>query len=213
MSSRGPSGVVYACAVAEIAEERASVRPGRCTNHPGAKRVGKCTICALPLCVTCAVPVRGTIVGVECLGRVVDDPPPRRKPPFTANTRVRPVAVAGFGLALVASVFPWSRFGNDSGWLQAWTINWSLLAASAAAAGVLFAVLALRRPPDPRTETLAYLGLALLVAFGALLHLDRPPPLSASSLVPWLAVAGSVVAFGAGLAQAVALIRWSLMRA
>lgn len=140
------------------------------------------------------------VVGAECLPAVLEDvevPPP-------ASLRVDPradiVAAVGFGLVLLLSVFPWSRFGDVSGNLEAWSMHWSLLALGAAGAGLLVAVFRRLRPPRLWQVAAVYALLALVTGLGAVLHAVRPPPLSAASTAPVLAVAGAAIALvGAGL--------------
>ena len=175
-------------------EEAGAARPGRCANHPALAEVGRCSICGRALCLTCATPVRGDLIGPECLSAVLDEMPPPtpvaiRTPRFANHT-----VVAGFGLVVALSVFPWSRFGDSSGFLEAWTVHWSLLAVLAGAGGLIAAIRFLLRPADPRIETAFHSGLAVVVAVAAWLHLLRPPPLSASAVTPLFAIAAALVA-------------------
>lgn len=113
------------------------------------------------------------------------------------------LTMAGFGLVLVLSVLPWSRFGDASGLFEAWTVHWSLLAASAGTVGFVAAVGFWRWPRDPRVEVAVCLPLAALVIVGAGLHRLHPPSLSSASAVPLLAVgAGLVAVAGAGFEAA-----------
>jgi hypothetical protein len=133
------------------------------------------------------------VLGRECLSRVLVDASARQSDPPAAPPRVDRLALAGFGAALLSTLIPWSRFG-DSSWLGAWRLQWSLLAALTAAAGVSLAIIRRKRPIPPLLETQAYAVLALLVVAGSFLHLLNPPPLSAATLTPWVAVAaGSTV--------------------
>jgi hypothetical protein len=165
---------------------------GRCAHHPGNAAVATCERCGSELCLTCAVPVRGTVFGPECLGLVLGEPPPAPRP------APRPVgdllAAVGFGLVVVLSIFPWSRFGAASGPLEAWERHWSLLAVAAGAAGLVAVLMFRRRPRGDRIEGATYLTLAAVVAVAAYLHRLHPPPLSSASLAPLGAILGALVA-------------------
>lgn len=190
------------------ATETAPARPGRCVNHPGIDSVGSCDVCGRSLCVACLVPVRGSTIGRECLPTVLEDAPPSDAPAVPLLPRGDLLAVIGFGLVVAASVFPWSRFGNDSGIMQAWTLHWSLLSVVVATVGFLFALASWRRPRDPRPEASVYAASGLISLTGALLHYHHPPPLSAPSAFPIVAVAGAALALAGAMRKA-----WSLRRA
>ena len=128
-----------------VREEPAATRKGRCSIHPGEDSVAVCDVCGRTLCIGCAIPVRGSVVGQECLAEVVEDPPPAPPPPGPP-LRARAVAAGGFLLVLGASILPWARYGDASGWLQAWTPHWSLLAVASALAGFCL----LYTSPSPR---------------------------------------------------------------
>jgi hypothetical protein len=162
--------------------------------------VASCDACGRPLCVTCAVPVRGTTIGPECLATVLEEPPPSVQVPAPLPPRGEWPAIAGFGLVVALGILPWSKVGEGSRLFGAWAPNWSLLAASAGLAGLAIALLARYRPMDQRLETAAYAVLGALVAVGSVLHLANPPFLSEASASPLLALAGAALAlFGAGL--------------
>ena len=178
-----------------------ATRPGRCATHPGAQQVGSCEVCGRSLCINCAVPVRGSLLGSECLASVLEDSPP----PHRVDSRESPLgswlAAAGFGLVLLLSVLPWSRYGNSSGIFGAWRPHWSLVAVLAAVGGVLTA-LWLRRLVDRSVEIAMYAGFALLVAIGAMLHAAHPPLLSKAALPPWLSLIGAALALAGAYAKA-----------
>jgi len=115
--------------------------------------------------------------------------------------------VVGFGLVVGLSVLPWTKFGDSSGLLRAWTLHWSLLAVVAAVVGLGAAVATWRRPRDPRVEAASQVGLALVVGIAAFLHYQRPPPLSAPSLMPVLAMLAAGLAATSGIIKAGAMIR------
>src|SRR5439155_22321755 len=93
----------------------------RCSAHPGIPSVAVCHACGRPLCITCAVPVRGEVLGPECLAEVIgrDTPAPHAVP-----TRPRTVSFDVVGImflaTVAATVLPWTRFGVASGLFGAW---------------------------------------------------------------------------------------------
>jgi hypothetical protein len=140
----------------------------------------------------------------ECLPSVLADIAVAPSPPAVAfQGQGDIVAGVGFGLVLVLSVFPWTRFGDRSGFLEAWLPDWSLLAVAGSAVGLAVAVLALRRPLQVRLVAAAYSGMALLVMTAVVLHRRHPPgsPLATASGVPRLALLGALVALAGGLAK------------
>lgn len=188
-------------------EGQTSARPGRCANHPAVARVGACDECGRPLCLACAVPVRGKVIGPECLSKVLVDPPPVVHLPGPISARGERLALVGFAVVLVASVFPWSRFGSSSRFFGAWAARWSLLAVGAALLGALFVVFDRYRPVDPRVGAAVLLVLGLICGAAALSYGRHPPLLSESTNWPWLAVAGAAVALTGGLIHSFALVR------
>lgn len=151
------------------------------------------------MCLWCAVPVRGVAYGAECVGGVIGeaDPvqpaAPRRRPPIH-------VAI-GFGLAVAATVLPWTTFGEGSTAFGAWSLSprWALLAAFAAVGGVVVALLGLRRPAHNRRWDTVTIGLGVAVVLGGTLEWFRPPFPSHPSIVPWIAAAAGLFAAGSGL--------------
>lgn len=137
-------------------------------------------------------------MGRECLSAVLEDaPPPERIPTPVPHRGGRP-ALIGFALVVVVSVLPWSRFGDSSRYLGAWTLHWSLLAALAGVAGFAFALIITRWPVDPRVEAAVYAFLGLVIVVAAVIHHRRPPILSEATLSPWVAaLGGGLVVFGA----------------
>ena len=172
----------------------------RCETHPGSPSVARCARCGRTLCIACAVPVRGAVLGPECL------PPDVAAEALVEPARRAPMprwwAPAGAALtALVGStVFPWTRFGEGSGWFGAWGLppRWSLLAA---VAGTLALVLWLARRHPGRGVAGAVVLLSIAAAAGAELAILNPPPFTRATLAPWVAVASGAI--GAGVALAV----------
>jgi hypothetical protein len=134
-------------------------------------------------------------VGPECLAGVLDA---HIAPvvPVVTPTRGNALGVLGFALIVVVSVFPWShgRSSGSSGYFGAWTPHWSLVAVVAGLVGLVFAAIALRKPPDVRLEVGFILVLSVTVGVAAVLHQQHPPLLSVSSSMPLLALAGAGLA-------------------
>jgi len=184
-------------------EERAAKSSERCDLHPGSPSVAVCDGCGRPLCVSCAVPVRGRVLGTECLADALgpDAPPAEAGPQLGPRSARETTAGVAFALAVAATILPWSRFGEGSGPFGAWSRSprWSLLAAVAAVAG-LAAWFVLRRlgTHTPRWEgVLTVLG--GLIAAGGLLAALRPPSFTHAWFAPWIAVAAGIGALAASV--------------
>jgi len=174
---------------------RATARKGRCANHPGVAQVASCDVCGRPLCVACAVPVRGSVVGPECVGEVLPDVP---EPAVPARPRSwgRRATVAGFAIVLASTIRPWAGYGDASGSMEAWTLHWSLLAVAASLAGLIALFVFHRRRADPLVEAGVALALAAAALLGTALHGYHPPPLSTAVTTGWaLGVVGAALAF------------------
>jgi hypothetical protein len=178
----------------DLQEGQTQARPGRCATHPAAGAVGECDVCGRPLCVSCAVPVRGVMVGRECLSTVLEDAPDQEGIPSPVRSLGGRLALAGFALVVAVSALPWSRFGDNSRFFGAWTAHWSLIAALAGVMGLAFSLTVRRRPLDPRIEAAVYACLGVVVAVAAVIQHRRPPILSEATFWPWVAVLGGVLA-------------------
>jgi hypothetical protein len=165
----------------------------RCHRHQNVDAVADCAQCGLPLCLECAVPVRGQVLGAECLGIDLVQPPKTK-----VGFRYLPWAGIGFALAALSTVLPWRKYGLGSGPFGAWGANlrWSVLAAISAVAGLIIWSLPMitkkLRRPSPWVAALRLLAALTLVASG--MHLLRPPIVGPPSYGAWVAIAGSVVA-------------------
>jgi hypothetical protein len=180
--------------------EPGTARKGRCATHPGEDSVAVCDVCGRALCIACAVPVRGSVVGQECLAEVLEDPPVA--PMFAGRpSRARALVAAGLALTLAASILPWSRYGDASGMFKAWTMHWSLVAIVAALAGILAVGLRRRLPGDQRVQAVVLVTAAALAVLGVALHGIHPPPLSERDPLGWgVALLGSSLALLGALA-------------
>lgn len=118
------------------------------------------------------------------------------------------MATLGFGLILLLSVFPWSRFGSRSGLFEAWLTPWPLLAVLAAAGGLAFSVVSWRRWVDLRLQVAVQGGLALAVWTGILLfHLAPRDPLSAVTEVPAAALLAATLVLLSAARRTTVLLR------
>jgi hypothetical protein len=188
--------------------EQARTRPGKCATHPGLAAVGACDVCGRAVCTVCAIPVRGSLVGPECLAAVLEDPPPPEPVRIPRLPEGDWLAITGFALVTLLSLFPWARsLGEESSLFGAWFGHWSLLGAAAALTGLIFAVWTYVRPRDARVEAGAYAGLGALVVIAILLFRFRPPPLSDVRAI-WAAVlVGGLLPILGGAVKVRALLR------
>jgi hypothetical protein len=154
------------------------------------------------MCVGCAVPVRGVAIGAECLavalGPDVPEPaPPGRAPGELARLGTR----AAFGVAVIATALPWSRFGAGSGPFGAWSDSprWSMVVAVAAVVGLLVTVTSVvTRASGTASDGLAVV-LAGVVVVGTGLAIAWPPSFTSPWLGPWVALGAGTFAFVAGI--------------
>jgi hypothetical protein len=177
-------------------DERATKSAERCASHPSRATVGVCDVCGRPLCLECAVPVRGRVLGSECLAEVLGDDIGGSEPPRPWRKK-RAVAdrAAGVLLAIVtlASLLPWTRFSTGSGFAGAWAIDgrWSMLAAGGAAIGLGVWLASSARSAVARIA--AVTGGAVASA-GSLLAIVNPPPFTKASVAAWIALAAGLLA-------------------
>jgi hypothetical protein len=185
-------------------EERTAKGAERCATHPSRLTVGTCDVCGRPLCVECAVPVRGRVLGAECLSEVLGTDIPASVPPRPWRRLRSPadrVVGALLAVAALATLFPWTRFSTGSGFAGAWglDVRWSMLAAPAAVIGLGVWSAFGRRPSVARTAAIVS---GTVVAVGSLLAALNPPPFTKPSLAPWIAlVAGAGAAILGGFAS------------
>ncbi|HEX5950955.1 MAG TPA: hypothetical protein VFZ96_08125 [Actinomycetota bacterium] len=147
------------------------------------------------------MPVRGQVLGAECLPEPFGSDVPRIVRPRV--TVLQLIAVGGLVLALVGTMLPWSRFGVGSGAFGAWgePIRWATLAMAAVVLGLLAwgARRALLRPPAFLDVTIAVLGAIASVA--ALLSVWHPPAFARTWIGPWVAIAGGAIACASTLVE------------
>jgi len=150
--------------------------------------------------------VRGETFGAECLARMLGAdvaavPEPDIRAPDAISRTVGRIA---FGLAVVATVLPWSRFGPGSAPFGAWSrsARWSVIAALAAMSGLALALAQRRERLRTRSWDTVVTALGALVVTAALLSILFPPAFSRPWLGPWAAVASGAVAAGASFVAA-----------
>lgn len=182
-------------------EERVAKGVERCANHPSRLTVATCEVCGRPLCVECAVPVRGRVLGTECLSEVLGDDTPTSTPPRTWRHNRSPIdrlTGAFLTVAVFLTLLPWTRFSTGSGFAGAWAtdLRWSMLAACGAVL-TLVAWLGLERRATV-ARGVAILGSAV-IASGSLLAALNPPPFTKPALAPWIALATGLVAAAAAI--------------
>jgi hypothetical protein len=151
------------------------------------------------------------VVGPECVRTLVHDAPAAPAPP-AATGRGDVAALFGFGLVLAISVLPWSRFGDSSRLLGAWSVHWSLLSVLSAVAGFVLAMVARRRPLEPVAVAIGYVLLGALVVVGAIWQHRHPPLLSEATFWPWVAATGGLAGVVGGFRRAAALARAGRVR-
>lgn len=149
------------------------------------------------MCLTCAIPVRGRTLGAECLAAALgpDAPVPElaeRVPGAAART----VARAAFGLAVLATILPWSRFGAGSEPFGAWAAGprWSVIAGVSSVAGLLLSLAGRWSGRRPSAWDAASVVAGGVIAVGSLLALARPPAFTSPWLGPWVALAAGIAA-------------------
>ncbi|MFN2545650.1 MAG: hypothetical protein ABR600_13925 [Actinomycetota bacterium] len=181
-------------------DDQATRSAARCDSHPGTASVAVCESCGRALCLACAVPVRGRVIGRECLAEVLGpegSPAPAPVPPRPRNPLLR-LATVAFAVAAAASVLPWTHFGVGSGMFGGWEYDpprWSLVEAAASAVGLtLSAFLVARTVRHGWIAKAALPGLALAGVLGTVLHILNPPPFTQAWYGSWVALGGAAVA-------------------
>src|SRR5437879_3371574 len=103
-------------------DEQFTRSAARCLTHPSSPSVALCDSCGRPLCLRCAVPVRGEVYGPECLAEVLGPDGATAATALPAPPRNLLFDLTGLGLvvAVVASLLPWTRFGQPSGVFGGW---------------------------------------------------------------------------------------------
>lgn len=172
--------------------------PDRCPRHPGAPVVATCDGCGEPLCLACAVPVRGRVLGPVCLETELGDPPaPPEAAPADPGT-ARDVADVGLAATLLATILPWSGVGLGASPFGAWGSadpRWASVVVLASVGGCAATATARARSarvtePIDRAVAVA----AVIAAVAAVLAIVVPPPYTSPAIGPWAAVFSAIVA-------------------
>lgn len=152
---------------------------------------------------TCAVPVRGRVLGQECLAAELGDPaiaiplePDRARAGSWASE-------AGAALALLATAGPWTRTGAGDRLLGAWvpSVRWSMVAAVVAAV-LVPAIWWFQRHGARSGAMLAIVG-GTAIAVASAFAIAFPPTFQAASWGPWVAAVGGTIAVAGGIANVV----------
>lgn len=185
--------------------ERTARAAGRCETHPSRPALQACDSCGRPLCLTCAIPVRGRVLGAECLGPIIGPVQEEEAPGPRSFRSAAVVAGTGFLVAVAATLLPWSApsYSHYTGPFGGWGFSplaWSLLASAAALLGAMAWVLLGRWRGFSGRGAVATAALALLSAAGAVLYLAHPPFATRPWLGPWVLLAGCAAGFGGAIA-------------
>ena len=185
------------------AQERSTARAeehhGRCAHHPARTAVDRCDRCGEPVCLACAVPVRGRVLGPGCIAEELGDPalvqPPEPDRPLTGPA----IAIAGAVAGVLATAGPWTRTGAGDRLFGAWVadLRWSMIAAVAAIL-LIPASWRLRRRGGG-SGAVAVTALAVVVAAASILAIAFPPTFQAASWGPWAALGAGAIAAAGGI--------------
>jgi hypothetical protein len=207
VSTVRPNWAILPGTVSVVPDADPTTRVARhCETHPRRHAEYACDSCGRPLCLTCAIPVRGRVLGTECIwvpGKAEADgagQQPVGRAPFV-------IAGVAFLVALAGTVLPWSapNFSHYTGPFGGWgfsPVAWSLVAAVGAASGmVAWAAAARAGSPGPRLIWALPAAGAVAMA-GAILFVIWPPFATHPWLGPWVTLAGAAVAFVASVRRA-----------
>ena len=170
---------------------------GRCVHHPSRAAVAQCSACGEPVCLACAVPVRGRTIGPECLAIELGDPALTVPPEVEHRVSGTFPAIAGGVLSVAATIAPWTRTGAGDRLLGAWvpSVRWSMVAAVAA---VLLLATAwwFRVARGTRGTAMLVVVIGSVVSAASVLAIAMPPTFQAASWGPWLGAAGGAISVG-----------------
>jgi hypothetical protein len=171
-------------------------RPGpheRCAHHGARPAVARCDACGEPICLGCAVPVRGRVLGPGCVAAELGDP--ALVAPVEPERSFRWPAVVCAGLAVLATAAPWTRTGAGDRPFGAWvlTMRWSIVAALASIAllGVAWRWARRERSHAP------LLVAAAAVVVASALAIVFPPTFQVASWGPWACALSAALAAAA----------------
>jgi hypothetical protein len=141
------------------------------------------------------------VIGPECLAAELGDPG-LAAPPEAIDAGPRSSAVVvGAGLAVVATIGPWTRTGAGDRLLGAWvpSVRWSMIAAVAAIA--LLGVAWWFRARGNRTAAILVIIGGAAVASSSALAIAFPPTFQEASWGPWLGAVGGAIAMAGAIAS------------
>ncbi|MEX2457966.1 MAG: hypothetical protein WD770_03160 [Actinomycetota bacterium] len=171
----------------------------RCSTHPAVAAVATCDGCGRRLCLDCSTPVRGEVLGLECLPTALPETPVIEQvtPPVTRRSLADRIALAGLAAAALATALPWAQFGVGSSAFGAWGFSPPRYASAVGPAAIVgLAVLWIAsRPSAPSPEgarRALRAGLGGTVVLLCLLALIRPEPFASPNLVPYVALLGAL---------------------
>lgn len=177
--------------------EREANVTGRCARHQGSRAIAVCDACGEALCLACAVPVRGQVLGPGCLGEDVAQTQPVG---LAAEDRIRLAQDAAIAALALATALPWSGFGLGSGPFGAWgfTPRWASVVTIAAIAGLVTALWSRRRGRRATPSIDDAVRVIASIALGAsLLALIAPPAFTSRGVGGWLAATAAAAAVAA----------------
>jgi hypothetical protein len=180
----------------------------RCGNHADRAAVASCARCGRPVCLECAIPVRGEVLCAEDAARELGSPLPN--PPRVQPSR-RPELLAGtlLALALVATVPPWQGEGELTSILSAWRPGlepWALVACVSvlAAAALALAPVVVNNGPGALL-VVAYASLGILAAGATAVTLVAAPDFFSPTPAPFVTIALALTGAGVGFTRLRAL--------
>lgn len=180
------------------------VETQRCPRHASSPVVGNCDGCGEPLCLACAVPVRGRVLGPVCLETELGGPPSPSLPADPLPDPARRIADASLLAVLLATILPWSGVGLGAGPFGAWGTDdprWASMVVIASLVGCsLLSMARLRGERLTRIADRTVAASALTSTSAAVLAILVPPPYTSPAVGAWVAVAAGAVASAASVA-------------
>lgn len=154
-----------------------------------------CVICGRPVCLDCAIPFRGRVLCREDAAGELGEPTPPPRPAERRPRRLELIAAALLGVAALATVPPWERFGSLTGVLSAWRAEpdaWPLVAAIAAlVSGAVALWLSLRGGRSGLPGLTAWGIPALLAAVATARAILGAPDYVDHTVAPYLTLLGA----------------------
>ena len=147
------------------------------------------------MCLRCAVPVRGQVLCTACAARAVGEPAPLV--PKRRTTRIpESVAATLLGLALIATIPSWDRFGTPLSPWRPSVSSWRLAGAVALLLAFVAASLSAWRGPSRPTfaAAVAFTALSSVAAVAIGWQLYGSPDFVAHTAVPYAVIALSTAA-------------------